>query len=89
MGGNMKTTVLGVRLNDIQRDKLKEIGKSNRMSEGEVARLLIDSVINGEINIKHGKIEQTSEVDLSGLERLAKSHKKSLQQIIDMISEME
>lgn len=52
----MKTTVLGVRLTDIQRDKLRSIGLDNRMGEAEVARLLIEKVIDGTILIEHGKV---------------------------------
>ena len=52
----MKTTVLGVRLNDIQREKLKEISKENRMTEVEAVRVLIESLLNGDITLSHGKI---------------------------------
>lgn len=46
------TTVLGIRLRDDQREKLKKIGLKNRMSEVEVARLLIEKVIDGTIEIE-------------------------------------
>ena len=80
----MKTTVLGVRLNDIQREKLKAIGDSNKMTEGEVCRALVDSLISGNIEINSGKV-----INLSGLRELAKRHDKTLEQMIEMISEIE
>lgn len=52
----MNTTVLGVRLTKDQRDKLKAIGAENRMSEVEVARLLIEKCIDGTIKIEKGRI---------------------------------
>lgn len=52
----METTVLGVRLNREQRERLKAIGSENRMSEVEVARLLIDSVVSGKIRVEKGKV---------------------------------
>jgi hypothetical protein len=52
----MNTTVLGVRLTPDQRERLKSIGSNNRMSEVEVARLLIEKLIDGTIKIEHGKL---------------------------------
>jgi len=52
----MNTTVLGVRLTDMQRIKLKKIAEANRMGEVEIARLLIDYAINGKIVIEKGHI---------------------------------
>lgn len=52
----MKTTVLGIRLNDIQREKLMQIALKNKMSEVEVGRLLIDSAIQGKIKIEKGQV---------------------------------
>lgn len=52
----MQTTVLGVRLNKIQKEKLKAIGLKNKMSEVEVARLLIDKTIDGTILIEGGRV---------------------------------
>lgn len=46
------TTVLGIRLRGDQREKLKKIGRDYRMSEVEVARLLIEKVIDGTIEIE-------------------------------------
>ena len=53
----MKTTVLGVRLTDDQREKLRSIGLDNRMGETEIARLLIEKTIDGTILIEHGKVK--------------------------------
>jgi hypothetical protein len=50
---------------------------------------MVESLLNGEINISRGKVGVPEQYDLSGLEKLAKRHKKTTQQIIDMISEME
>ena len=52
----MKTTVLGVRLDDEQREKLKQIALVNRMSEVEVTRVLINGAISGKIKIEKGQI---------------------------------
>lgn len=52
----MNTTVLGVRLNAEQREKLKQIALMNRMSEVEVVRLLIIGAIGGVIQIEKGHI---------------------------------
>lgn len=52
----METTVLGVRLNKLQRDKLRAIATENKMSEVEVARLLIDSAVRGKIRVEKGQV---------------------------------
>lgn len=52
----METTVLGVRLTAEQREKLRVIGSANRMSEVEVARLLIEKAIDKTILIEGGHI---------------------------------
>lgn len=52
----MQTSVLGVRLNSIQMGRLKEIAAENKMKEVEVARLLIDSVIQGKIKVEKGRV---------------------------------
>jgi predicted transcriptional regulator len=57
----MKTTVLGIRLDDTQREKLKQIALVNRMSEVEVGRMLINSAISGEIKIEKGHVVVGSE----------------------------
>ena len=52
------STVLGVRLRDDQREKLRQIGSENRMSEVEVARLLIEKVIDGTLEVEHGRVHE-------------------------------
>ena len=49
----MKTSVVGVRLNDYQRDKLKAIGKDSGLLEVDILRILADKLIEGRI---HGKV---------------------------------
>lgn len=53
----MKTSVLGIRLNDEQREKLRAIGLDNRMAEVEIARFLIEKCVDGTIKVEHGKVK--------------------------------
>lgn len=53
----MQTSVLGIRLNDIQREKLRAIATDNRMGEVEIARFLIEKCIDGTIKVEHGKVK--------------------------------
>lgn len=76
----MKTTVLGIRLNDYQREKLQTIAEDNRMTEVEAVRVLIDKLIEGQITIGNG-------VDLSGLRMVAKKKGVTVQQLIDAVVE--
>lgn len=76
----MKTTVLGIRLNDYQREKLQTIAEDNRMTEVEAVRVLIDKLIEGRIQIGNG-------VDLSGLRMVAKKKGVTVQQLIDAVVE--
>lgn len=76
----MKTTVLGIRLNDYQRDKLQTIAEDNRMTEVEAVRVLIDKLIEGRITIGNG-------VDLSGLRMVASKKGVTVQQLIDAVVE--
>jgi len=76
----MRTTVLGIRLNDYQRDKLKIKAEDNRMTEVEAVRVLIDKLIEGRIEIGNG-------VDLSGLRMVAKKKGVTVQQLIDAVVE--
>ena len=76
----MKTTVLGIRLNDYQRDKLQTIAEDNRMTEVEAVRVLIDKLIEGRIQIGSG-------VDLSGLRMVAKEKGVTVQTLIDAVVE--
>jgi len=76
----MKTTVLGIRLNDYQREKLQTIAEDNRMTEVEAVRVLIDKLIEGRIEIGNG-------VDLSGLRMVASKKGVTVQQLIDAVVE--
>ena len=76
----MKTTVLGIRLNDYQREKLQHIAEDNRMTEVEAVRILIDKLIEGRIMIGNG-------VDLSGLRMVASKKGVTVQQLIDAVVE--
>lgn len=76
----MKTTVLGIRLNDYQREKLQTIAEDNRMTEVEAVRVLIDKLIEGQITIGNG-------VDLSGLRMVASKKGVTVQQLIDAVVE--
>ena len=81
----MKTTVLGVRLNDYQREKLSKYGK-----EADVVRTLVDGLIDGKIEVSRGEVivpvaEET--VDLSKFEKLAEKKRISVQGLLDMIAE--
>jgi len=82
----MKTTVLGVRLNDYQREKLQKYGK-----EADVVRILVDGLIDGKIIINGDRIvppvSEKEEVDLSKFEKLAEKKRMSVQGLLDLISE--
>ena len=81
----MKTTVLGVRLNDYHRDKLKKIANDNGLIEADVARILIDKLVEGKIQLT--TTLYVDNVDLSGLKRIADKKKVSLQRLIDAVVE--
>lgn len=76
----MKTTVLGIRLNDYQRERLQEKASDSGVSEVEAVRILIDKLIEGRIQIGSG-------VDVSGLREIAKRKGVSTQRLIDLIVE--
>lgn len=81
----MKTTVLGVRLNDYQREKLSKYGK-----EADVVRILVDGLIDGKIVLEGDRIAPPvveEEVDLSKFEKLAEKKRISVQGLLDMIAE--
>lgn len=81
----MKTTVLGVRLTDYQREKLKRYG-----SEADVVRALVDELIDGKLEMVHGQVvipEPEESVDLKAFEKLAAKRRMSLQGLLDMIAE--
>lgn len=69
----MKTTVLGVRLTDYQRSKLKE--KAGDRLEADIVRQLIDDYIDGKI------------LDCSGLRKAAKKRKVPPQVLLNAILE--
>lgn len=81
----MKTTVVGVRLNDYQREKLKRIASESDLLEVDVLRILADKLIEGRIQIKNTVV--VDGVDLSGLKRIAEKKGYSLQKLIDLIVE--
>lgn len=81
----MKTTVLGVRLTDYQREKLKRYG-----SEADTVRALVDELIDGKIEMVNGRVvipEPENEVDLSAFEKIAEKRRISVQGLLDMIAE--
>ena len=56
------------------------------MGEVEVARLILESAAKGEITVSKGHVNG---YDMSGIERLAKKHGKTVQEMLDMIAEIE
>ena len=58
-----KTTVMGVRLTDYQREKIKIIAKERGVSDTDYVRALIDNVIDGKIDL---------DTDVRSLKRIAK-----------------
>ena len=79
----MKTTVLGVRLNDYQREKLRKYG-----SEADTVRVLVDELIDGRLEIVNGRVVlPESEVDLSEFEKIAQKRRVSVQGLVDLIAE--
>lgn len=83
--GYMKTTVLGVRLNDYQREKLSKYGK-----EADVVRVLVDALIDGKIQIERGRVVNPAKeesIDLSAFEKLAEKKRISVQGLLDLIAE--
>ena len=81
----MKTSVVGVRLNDYQRDKLKDKGKELGLMEVEILRILADKLIEGKIQLTNTLF--VDGVDLSGLKRIADKKGYSLQKLIDLVVE--
>ena len=80
----MRTTVLGIRLNDYQRDRLRKIAFDNDQIEADIVRCLVDKLIEGKINLGAPIVE---EVDLSGLRKVARDKGLSLQRLIDLVVE--
>ena len=76
----MRTTVLGVRLNDFQREKLK--GFCIDGLEADTVRLLVDALIDGKILLEDGKV-----VSLVGLKKEADKRGCKVQVLINAIVE--
>ena len=81
----MKTTVLGIRLNDYQRLRLQKIAKDNEAYEAEIVRALVDKLIEGKIQIRNNVV--IDGYDLSGLRLIAAKKGYPLQKLIDMVVE--
>lgn len=81
-GDFMKTTVLGVRLNDYQRERLKKFG-----NEADVVRVLVDNLIEGKIYLDKDKVKTSNEIDLTKFEKLAEKRRISVQGLLDLIAE--
>lgn len=76
----MKTTVLGVRLNDYQREKLR--GISGEGLEADLVRKLVDGLIEGKILIEDDKV-----VSVKKMKPCADKRKVKVQTLIDAIAE--
>ena len=81
----MKTTVVGVRLNDYTRGKLQKIASENGVIEAEIIRILIDKLIEGKIQIRNSAVFDGA--DLSGLMDIANKKGMSVQRLIDLVVE--
>lgn len=81
----MKTTVVGVRLNDYTRDKLKKIADDNGVIEAEIIRILIDKLIEGKVQIRNSAVFDG--VNISGLKDIADKKGMSVQRLIDLVVE--
>jgi len=73
-----KTTVMGVRLTDFQREKIKQIAKERGMSDTDYVRALIDNAIDGKIDI---------DTDVRNLKRIAKKKEILTQRLINLVVE--
>lgn len=86
----MKTTTIGLRLNDYQLEKLNKIAERNGLHRMDLLRLLLESVIDGKVTVEHGAVkvpEPIVEVDLSKFEKLAEKKRMSTQGLLDLIAE--
>ncbi len=70
----MKTTVLGIRLNEYQRERLQDIAAKRGIKEVDLVREQVDVIIDGKI-------------DVSGLKKQAELRNVSTQALIDAIVE--
>ena len=73
-----KTTVMGVRLTDYQREKIKIISKERGVSGTDYVRALIDNTIDGKIDL---------DTDVRSLKRIAKDKGIPTQRLIDLVVE--
>ena len=73
-----KTTVMGVRLTDYQREKIKTIAKERGVSDTDYVRALIDNTIDGKIDL---------DTDVRSLKRIAKDKGIPTQRLIDLVVE--
>ena len=85
----MKTTTIGLRLNDYQLEKLNKIAERNGLHRMDLLRLLLENVIEGKIVLEHGRVivPEPDGVDLSKFERLAEKKRISVQGLLDLIAE--
>ena len=73
-----KTTVMGVRLTDYQREKIKQIAKERGVSDTDYVRALIDNTIDGKIDL---------DTDVRSLKRIAKDKGIPTQRLISLVVE--
>ena len=73
-----KTTVMGIRLTDYQREKIKIISKERGVSDTDYVRALIDNTIDGKIDL---------DTDVRSLKRIAKDKGIPTQRLIDLVVE--
>lgn len=86
----MKTTTIGLRLNDYRLEKLNKIADREGINRMDVLRLLLDELIDGDLEIVHGRVvypESEESVDLSAFEKIAEKRRISVQGLLDMIAE--
>lgn len=73
-----RTTVMGVRLTDYQREKIKIIAKERGVSDTDYVRALIDNTIDGKIDL---------DTDVRSLKRIAKDKGIPVQRLISLVVE--
>lgn len=73
-----KTTVMGVRLTDYQREKIKQIAKERGVSDTDYVRALIDNAIDGKIDL---------DTDVRSLKKIAEKKEILTQRLIDLVVE--
>ena len=73
-----KTTVMGVRLTDYQRERIKIIAKERGVSDTDYVRALIDNTIDGKIDL---------DTDVRSLKRIAKDKGIPTQRLISLVVE--